>query len=52
MKVKVFELILKEQHIISNLQQIKELLLLNSVMGFILSPATLSIEILRIPSDI
>jgi hypothetical protein len=33
--VKVLELILKEQHIISNLLLIKELLLLNTIMGIV-----------------
>jgi hypothetical protein len=32
---KVFQLISKEQHIIANLQQIKELLLLKTIMGFV-----------------
>jgi hypothetical protein len=34
-KVKVLELIFEEQHIIINLLQIKDLLLLNAIMGFV-----------------
>jgi hypothetical protein len=44
----VFQLILKEQHIILNLLLIKEMLLLNSIMGFVCTMANVLQKILKV----
>jgi hypothetical protein len=52
LKVKVLELILKEQHIISNSPQIRALLQLSIPTQSVSSQVTLSIGTLQTPFDI